>query len=444
MGLQLKYLFLVIWFLFIGCSVKNVALKDAVQMKHVEITDLENFPQNVEFYTQDLQERTLYDIQSKYESGYFRIWNNPTLEKVEDIQWPFNSYKYGNSYGENLKLLEQSFFDEMYTNSNFGAYLSVNKRALTVKHTDLRSFPTLKPLFKDPSLAGEGFPFDYLQNSSVDTNKPLFISHYSQDKAWAYVFSSFASGWIQTTDFVYIEDQYIKEWQKAKQVLIVKEGNAVYNEEKEFLFKTRIGMMLPIIDEDDENYTVLYVSSYKHTKAFYEKAKISKRFATDTVLRFNSNNINAIINEAVRTNYGWGGLYGQRDCSSMMRDIFAPFGVWLPRNSYTQSKIGKVISFVDLNDEEKIALIKKEGIPFETLLYKKGHILLYVGIFNDEVIVLHNTWGIKTKNDGIEGRVIVGTPIFSTLRLGQNQTNYDEEAEILKNLQSMNIITRTP
>jgi hypothetical protein len=426
-----------------GCSVKDVTPKEELQTGHVEITDLENFPQNIEFYTQDLEEKTLYNIQSKYEEGYFRIWNNPALEKIEDVQWPFESYKYGYSYGENLKLLEQSFFDEMYKNSNFDAYLSISKKALTVRHTDLRSFPTLKPLFKDPSLAGEGFPFDYLQNSTVDINKPIFVSHYSQDKAWAYVFSSFASGWIKTTDFVYIDDKYIKEWQKAKQVIVIKEGEPIYNEEKAFLFKTRIGMMLPIIEEDSENYTVLFVSSYKHSRAFYEKAKISKEFATGTVLKLNRENINLIVNEVLKTNYGWGGLYEQRDCSSMIRDIFTPFGIWLPRNSYVQSRVGKVISFAKLNDEEKVALIKEQGIPFETLLYKKGHILLYVGTYNDEIVALHNTWGIKTKKDDIEGRVIVGEPIFSTLKLGKNQKNYDKEAEILKNLQSMNIITES-
>ena len=53
----------------------------------------------------------------------------------------------------------------------------------------------------DPSLAGEGFPFDYMQNSIIAANKPIFISHYSKDREWAYIFSSFTSGWIKTGEF---------------------------------------------------------------------------------------------------------------------------------------------------------------------------------------------------------------------------------------------------
>ncbi|MGE4397820.1 MAG: glycoside hydrolase, partial [Sulfurimonas sp.] len=107
-----------------------------------------------------------------------------------------------------------------------------------------------------------------------------------------------------------------------------------------------------------------------------------------------------------------------------------------------QSKIGKVISLENLSDDEKIDIIKEKAIPFETLLYKRGHVVLFVGTYNDEIVVFHNTWGIKTKSETDEGRVIIGKPIFSSLRLGQYQENYDEEAEILKNLTSMNILTK--
>jgi len=143
-----------------------------------------------------------------------------------------------------------------------------------------------------------------------------------------------------------------------------------------------------------------------------------------------------------KTNYGWGGMYEQRDCSSMLRDMFAPFGIWLPRNSLQQSKVGRVISLSDLSDEEKINIIKEKAVPFQTLLYKKGHVVLYVGTYNGEIIIFHNTWGIKTKKDGVEGRVIVGKAVFSSLNIGKYVENYDEESSMLKNLISMNIITQ--
>jgi len=138
--------------------------------------------------------------------------------------------------------------------------------------------------------------------------------------------------------------------------------------------------------------------------------------------------------------YGWGGMYGQRDCSSTMRDFFAPFGVWLPRNSSKQAQVGKVISFEGMSDKEKLATIKKEGIAFRTLLYRHGHIVLYVGVYNGKVIVFQNMWGVTTRKDGKAGRFVVGRPVFSTLEIGKYLEFYDEKSSLLSHLTSMNII----
>ena len=104
-------------------------------------------------------------------------------------------------------------------------------------------------------------------------------------------------------------------------------------------------MMFALIDENKNEYTVLSVSSYKHNKPLFLKSKISKNISTNKILKFTKENLNMIVREVSKTNYGWGGLYGQRDCSSMLRDLYAPFGIWLPRNSSRQAKIGKVIKY---------------------------------------------------------------------------------------------------
>ena len=146
------------------------------------------------------------------------------------------------------------------------------------------------------------------------------------------------------------------------------------------------------------------------------------------------------MDEIAKSKYGWGGIYGQRDCSSTLRDLYAPFGLWLPRNSSQQAKKGQRIKIDHLSDSEKVKLIKEKAIPFKTFLHKKGHILLYVGTFNDEIVVFHNIWGIKTKKDGKEGRLIIGKAVFTSLSLGSEQRYFDKDAEILKNLISINII----
>jgi hypothetical protein len=102
-----------------------------------------------------------------------------------------------------------------------------------------------------------------------------------------------------------------------------------------------------------------------------------------------------------------------------------------------QAQQGRKVSLEDMSDNKKIELIKKFAVPFETLLYKQGHIVLYVGLFNDDIVVFQNVWGVKTEKDGIEGRHVVGKSIFSTLELGKNLQTYDESGSLLRNLQSL-------
>ena len=87
----------------------------------------------------------------------------------------------------------------------------------------------------------------------------------------------------------------------------------------------------------------------------------------------------------------------------MLMDIYSSFGILLPRNSSKQGAVGKVIDLSKLDDASKIEMIKEKAIPFETFLYKQGHIVLYVGIYNNKIIVFHNKWGIKTKECAKEG-----------------------------------------
>ncbi len=432
----------VLWIVFLTVFIVGCATKDSVKVQIEEKTnDLSLIPQNVRQYSSTVDKSNFEINQYEFEKHYFSVWNNPTtLGDKNSVQWAFNIFKAGQSWGENLQLHEQSFFDEMKKNSNYENYLELNKRAVTLGEVNVRAFPTKRPLLRDPKKAGEGFPFDYLQNTTIHANKPLLVTHYSQDREWVHIFSSFAYGWVKVNEIAFLENRHTDLWQKAEQVVITKENESIYTPDGDFLFKTKIGMMFALIDEDKEEYTILTVSSYKNSQPLFLKSKISKRSASKGILEFNTKNVDVIVDEIANSNYGWGGMYGQRDCSSTLRDLYMPFGIWLPRNSYQQSKVGDVLSLEELSDEEKIITIKEKAIPFKTLLYKKGHIVLYVGVFNDEVVVFQNTWGIRTKNKEVEGRFIIGKTIFSTLKIGENIKDYDAESGLLTNLKSMNTL----
>ena len=425
---------LILAIIFISCS--------KVEVKK-EIYDLKYIPQNVESYTNDINLSSKTKVDEKlYKEKYFRAWNKEPKFTLKNILWPFNSFKPTNSYGENLQHINQTFFDKMRLNGNFENYLKLKKKAITIRYTNLRVFPTDRPLFRNPEKAGEGFPFDYLQNSSILPNKPLLISHYSKDKNWVYAFSSFANGWLKVSDIVFLDSDIVTKWQNSELVYIIKEGIPLYTIDGDGLFNSKIGTSFLLLDENKYNYKVLVIKNNGFSKPIYLESYLSKTIAIKNILEFNKKNIDRIINEVSKVNYGWGGLYGQRDCSSTMRDYFTPFGIWLPRNSYVQSKVGTVIELKNLDEETKLEMIKREGVPFKTLLYRKGHIVLYVGMYKDDVIIFQNMWGIKTKKNGEYGRIVVGKPVFSTLKIGNKQDYFDEDSTLLKNLRSMNIVTQ--
>lgn len=418
--------------------IKIEVLKE--EKKDISTKNFNNIVHDIEYYTKKLNDtNTFYGIQKEYEKHYFSMWNlKKAPQNLASVKWAFDTYRFGDSYGENLQLLQKSFFTDMYKNSNFDSFLKISKYAITTKYLNMRVFPTKRPLLRDPSQVGEGFPFDYLQNSTIEANKPIFVSHYSKDRRWVFIFSSFTSGWVEASDIAFLTKKQTQKWQMAKQLFFIKEGETILDTENNFLFKSRIGMMLPLVEESKNYYTILAVKSGVNQTPVFVKAKVSKDILSKHTFKFSKDNLNKIIKQVAKTNYGWGGIYEQRDCSSTIRDMFAPFGIWLPRNSSMQSKVGKVIDLESLSNQEKISTIKKYGKPFKTLLYKQGHIVLYVGTYNDEVVVFHNTWRVKSKDD--KEKIIIGKPILSTLELGKNQPFYDEESSILNNLKSMNII----
>lgn len=112
-------------------------------------------------------------------------------------------------------------------------------------------------------------------------------------------------------------------------------------------------MRLPLIHKEKDYYLALAITSGKNRSATYTKMKIPFHICKNSKMKLNSQNLTRVVDLILHSKYGWGGLYQERDCSSMIRDLYAPFGIWLPRNSFQQAKIGKVISLKTLSSEQK-------------------------------------------------------------------------------------------
>lgn len=407
-----------------------------------KVNDLERFEQSMAPYVEQnsVERENLLEIQKTFEGRYFSPWGYvATPQKVEEVLWPLRAFRGG--FGSNLRPVAPVWFEEIKQQSNFESYGSINKKAITLKWMDIRAFPTDKPLYKNPALPGEGYPFDLLQNSSVNYNEPIFISHTSKDGAWSYIFTNNVSGWVKSDGIALIDDETALMIQKSEKLFLIEDNVALLDSSNRFSGYSRVGMVLPLERSDDANYYVKAIDVNNSIKILF----LPKRSAHIGVSRFNKSDLNAIGTQLLKNTYGWGGMYGERDCSSMIRDMMTPFGIWLPRNSSAQSRRGEVVSFAGMSDDEKLSLIKEKGIPFETIIYLKGHVLLYVGTYQESVMVMHNIWGIRTiDKQGNRGRHVIGKAVISTLELGSDLSDFDPAMKLLTRVESMNIFTQTP
>ena len=362
-----------------------------------------------------------------FRKNYFLPWDRsaPEVEPGESL-WAWERWKEGEPWGENLRPHSREWVRSLLTLCDLDKWGSVSRKAVACVDTDLRALPTSRPFFEDPPRAGEGFPFDYLQNSRVKAGEPLFVGHYSADGAWAFVETGYASGWVDSRDIALVDEDFAQRWRSLPQAFIIDDGVTVSDRGGVYRFTARVGTVLPIVGGGKGGPLVIAVPVRdERSQAVRVEALLSPGQASEGPLPLTEWNLAMVVDRMLGKPYGWGDLGGNRDCSGSLRDLFAAFGVWLPRNSAAQARAYPSVSFDEIPGQEKEKRLVLEGRPFATLLRLPGHIMLYLGTFRGTPWVFHSMWGVRTIRDGREGRHIVGSAVITTLRPGRDAADLD-------------------
>jgi hypothetical protein len=357
-----------------------------------------------------------------FHNKFFYIWHARKLAPLSEAKWPFYVYPKKKTYAENLRLHTKSFWNRVEKNSDWKRYLSIKKPAISIKRLMLRNFPTDKPIFYDRKKPGEGFPFSYNDNSAVHPNEPLMVSHFSLDRRFAYVLTSYASGWVNIENIVYVNKKLISKIYKSKKIVLTTDNVSILGKSGFSLFLSKIGMVLPILEERTDYYKVLYVGKSDTLIPSIKTVNIPKKISVKMDYNMNLDFVKKMSKKLLGNAYGWGGSNHNRDCSSTLKDLFATTGKWLPRNSRAISLAkgnGKRISLAKKNRIQKEAFIIDNGIPYQSVLYMKGHIMLYIGHEKGMVKIFHDMWGIGYIHKGKYVKKIVGKTVESNLYLGK-------------------------
>ncbi|NTW78487.1 MAG: hypothetical protein HGB33_12100, partial [Syntrophaceae bacterium] len=417
------------------------------------IKDVSDLEQNHLAYLQDqTKSRDLITLENQnrlaedYNIIYFSVWHQRepfyALPATIDIDSKRFAANFG--YGENKRKHTGDWYKKLLQNAALDNYPNALYRAITVRNTNLRALPTERPHFNKPGGDSDGWPFDNLQRSSVAANTPIFVCHLSADQTWALVETSFTFGWMPVEDFGRVDNNFIKEWESGRYAVITRDQTGIFYQNGQLALKSSLGYRFPLVGETQKKLEILVAAKSNFSDcAVIKKSHVARDAAAVAPLRLTSLNVVKIANELIGEPYGWGGLYGNRDCSSMTRDFFSVFGLWLPRHSEDQVKeAGTYIDLKGMTSEQKEKVIMEKAIPYLTLIWRKGHVMLYIGAKDGQPLIFHNVWGVRTKDlRGFEGRKIIGQAVITTLHPGRELRNFDAEAgDLLTHVAGMSIL----
>jgi cell wall-associated NlpC family hydrolase len=342
--------------------------------------------------------------------------------KQKNWQFVFAKQRIYTRYG---KRLSKKWFKYQIRNSNFKQYQSVLKPAITLRHTDLKIYPTKQDFYYNPKRTGEGFPFDYNQNSSVNINTPLLVSHYSKDRKWVYIRCSYAYGWLPTSDIAFVDYKFRKKFMNNNYAVSIRDN--LFIKDKKFKTIVKLGTIFPI---DSKSKKYIIASKNKKGYANIKLLKAERKWIiAKKPIAFTPSNVALISKQLVGEPYGWGGKMQARDCSSLTKDFFAPFGIFLRRNSKEQSHDGKRVTKLRwLSAKKKKEMILKKAKPFRSLLYVGGHVTLYLGEKKGEPIIMHNYWGSRLNN---RKKRVFGRSIITTTEIGKERKDIKKRAMLL-------------
>lgn len=410
------------------------------------IADLRDFPQNLEVYAQNagknkrlLGEAAQAALNASFDNIYFGPWEmrKTTVSRREA------SSVFGRARGfkKNGQPWSQAEWEEIRANARLSAFPSRSLPAITLRQTDLREIPTHEFRFAEPTPDPVANPFDYFQYSLLPPGMPLLIAHTSLDGRWHYVECPIAGGWVDANDVAPVDEAFRASWRSGQYAALIRDkvtlpGTGAAGKDSQ----AGIGAILPVARSGISGaLNVLVPVREKNGMAGSAEIALPMDAAAIKPMPLTAGNVAKVGNQMMGQPYGWGGTLGNRDCSSMIRDLFAPFGLWLPRNSAAQARRGHVVRLEGMSADQKARAILAEGEPFLSLVGLPGHITLYVGPWKGKPALFHNVWGVRVIRDGNDNeRHVIGRAVVTSIMPGLELENLYRPKTFADRIRSLN------
>ncbi len=279
----------------------------------------------------------------------------------------------------------------------------------------------------DEKLMRKGDPgyFDRLQMSSLDAGTPVAVLWRTADGKWLYARSALTVGWVKVEHVALCSLHEIEQWEKPVGfVITTRYRTSVHSDPalREYISWLALGSRLPIDKtaiKADNRTAVLWPGRDGYGWLKVTTGYVDNSFVCKGYLPYTSRNALNLAFEMLHAPYGWGGMYGEQDCSGFVLRIFGAMGLILPRNSSQQGNSGDIIySGKMVNALSTRQIITFFGVPGATVLQLPGHIMLYVGSVAGEPYAIHAIWSFEVKNSDNVALRLPARVVVSGLNMG--------------------------
>ena len=348
--------------------------------------EIEEFNNEVAY----VQKRLTYfkDTALEYNSS----WVKSTIEKS------FISFTSQKKYFIDGYKVPDKFYKSIKSDMNLDSIvdsLVKTKYAITVNYTNQKIIPTELALLKK----SQQIYFDRNQNSALDIATPIAILHSTTNGEWHYGVTPTSSGWVKDKNIAFAEKKEIENYLNSRNFIITTSAKSAVLVAGKYYDYLRMGVRLPYILGIDDMAMVLLPTRNKDGELVLSNATIKKSDIHRGYLEYTPKNILLQAFKFLNAPYGWGGSYGEQDCSKFLQEIYATVGLKIPRNSLSQSFAGSnFIKLENLSKDTKIELLSKKTFIGATIIHLTGHIVLYLGNYKGEPYIIHTVWGSSKKH----------------------------------------------
>jgi len=283
--------------------------------------------------------------------------------------------------------------------------------ALVVHRAALRTFPTTQRMFSKPG----DVDIDRFQESALFPGTPVAVLHANRDARWRFVAAPNYAAWVQADALAEGSREEVLGY-AAKQPQLVVTGSGVrtvFDPSRPALSQLPLdmGTHLPLLADWARDTPVSGQAAYASWVMQLPTRDTNGRLQIVPALIPRGEDVRVgdlalsranLLRQAFKLlgeRYGWGHDYGGRDCSGFLSDVFATFGVRMPRNTGDQAK-SPLFEHQAFDDKSSRAerMRAVAALQVGDLVYIPGHVLMVIGFENGDPWVIHDVQGVSVRD----------------------------------------------